>query len=504
MAPEEHMAFYGGDPDNFSYPRHDFDYTFFRVYENGKPLRPQHWFRWSTTGTHEGDLTFVAGHPGSTNRQLTVAQLEYRRDVLSPVRIAQQERRLAAIYAYTKTSPEAARQSVDRVRSLENNLKRERAFLEILKEPKLLDKKRRDETALRARVAADRSLAPTGAAWDRIAAVQKDLTQHRNENLYREFGASRLATLARQIVLYSAETGKANDQRWAEYRDSNLESIRFQMFSRAPIYPALDEVQLTAQLQDALEQLGPADAYVKSTLAGRTPAAAAHALVSGSKLADVAVRKALIEGGPAAVAASTDPMIAWARAVDAPLRATHQWREERVDNVESLEGGRIASAKFALDGKQRYPDATGTLRVTYGTPKGYDQLGTKVPWKTTFYGLYDRAQGFDGTDPFQVTARVADAQPRITMTTPLNFVTNHDIIGGNSGSPVLDKDLALVGLVFDGNEQSFRWLYDYDDAQGRTVCVDSRGILETLRKVYGMDGLANELTGAGVTAGGRP
>jgi hypothetical protein len=497
MAPEEHMAFYGGDPDNFSYPRHDFDYTFFRVYVNGEPVRPEHWFRWSTAGTREGDLTFVAGHPGSTARLLTVAQLEYRRDVQAPARIRQQERRLAALREYATSSPEAARQAVDRIRGLENNLKRERAFLDILTTSSLLEEKRREEADLRGRVAADRALAAeTGQAWDRIAAAQKELARRQRENLYRDgAGAARLATIAKGIVQYVAEVAKPNGERYAEYRDTNLESTRFQLLSRAPIQPALDAVQMAVQLADSRDVLGADDPYVKAALAGRDPATVARELTSGTKLADVAVRKALIEGGPAAVNASTDPMIVWARGLDAPLREIRKWREERIENVESIEGGRIARARFALDGRKRYPDATGTLRVTYGTPAGYEQLGTRVPWKTTFMGLYDRAASFDGAAPFQLTPRVQDAQTRIALSTPLNYVTTHDIIGGNSGSPVLDRDLSLVGLVFDGNAQSFRWLYDYDDTQGRTVCVDARGIVESLRAVYRMDALVQELIG---------
>jgi V8-like Glu-specific endopeptidase len=497
MAPEEQIAFYGGDPDNFSYPRHDVDMAFFRIYEDGKPVRPDSWFKISPEGPKDGDLVLVAGHPGRTSRSRTVAELEYERDIERPARIAIQEHRLAAIRAYEALGPEQERRAKDRDRGLENNLKRERAFLELLRSGTLLERKRKEEAALRARIAKDPKLAANAVAWDRIAAAEKELRGRAKQWIYRDLmRGPRLVNLAENIVRYVAEVQKPNEKRFREYRDANLATERFQMFSRAPQFPDLDAAVLTQQLTDARAALGPSDPWVKAALGGREPADVAKSILDGTKLADVAVRKALVDGGPAAIAASTDPLIVWVRDLDPVYRELRAWHEERVETVESLEGGRIARARFALEGKSSYPDATGTLRLSPGKVAGYEQLTTDVPWKTTWYGLYDRSASFEDRAPFDLPARVADARTRVDLSKPLNFVCTCDIIGGNSGSPVLSRDLALVGLVFDGNVQAFQWEFQYDDHAGRTVAVDSSAILEALRKIYDMGGLADELEGA--------
>ena len=496
MAPEQGAAFFGGDPDNFCFPRHDLDFAFFRVYENAKPVKPERWFHWSETGPKDGDLAFVAGHPGSTGRLLTVEQLEYLRDAFFPIRLAQQEHRLAALRAYSAQGPEPRRRAASLIFGLENNLKRSRAFLDVLKSPALMEQKRRGEEALRDRVAHDaKAAAICGDAWDRIAAAQRELMKRHREYLYRDLARSaQLVGLANNIVRYVAEVAKPNEQRLREFRDSNLESLRFQMFSPARIYPDVDAVVLTALLQDALDALGPDDEFVKTALGGRAPKDVAEELTSGTKLRDVALRKQLVQGGRRAVEASTDPLIVWARRLDPSYRELRAWFEDNVESVEALEGGKIARARFALDGKSSYPDATGTLRLSYGKVAGYQQLTTYVPWKTTFYGLYDRAASFDDRAPFALPERVVKARGAVDLDTPLDFVTTDDIIGGNSGSPVLNRDLEYVGLVFDGNTQGFGWNYQFDDTQGRTVAVHSAAILEALRKIYGMTALADELT----------
>ncbi len=494
MAPEEQIAFFGGDPDNFSYPRHDLDMAFFRVCENSQPVHPESWFKISPEGPQDGDLVFVVGHPGRTSRLKTVAQLEYERDIERPARIAIQEHRLAAIRAYEKLGPEQERRAKDRDRGLENNLKRERAFLELLREGPLLERKRKEETALRGRVAKDPKNAASAAAWDRIAAAQKELRGRAKEWIYRDLTRGpRLVNMAENIVRYVAEIQKPNEKRFHEFRDSNLASQRLQMFTRAPQFPDLDAVVLAQQLTDARAALGAGDPWVKAALGGSEPGEVAKRILDGTKLGDVAARKALVDGGPATIAASTDPLIVWVRTLDPIYRDLRDWHEERVETVESLEGGRIARAQFALDGKTRYPDATGTLRLSPGKVAGYEQLTTHVPWKTTWAGLYDRSASFDDREPFDLPARVAAARSRIDLMEPLNFVCTSDIIGGSSGSPALSRDLAVVGLVFDGNVQAFEWEFAYDERAGRTVAVDSAAILQGLRGIYGMGGLADEL-----------
>jgi hypothetical protein len=286
---------------------------------------------------------------------------------------------------------------------------------------------------------------------------------------------------------------KPNEKRFREYRDANLPSQRFQLLSPAPAYPAMEEAVLAARLQTCLDSLGQGDPWVRAALGGKAPAAVAHELMSGTRLTDVAERKKLLDGGRAAVEASTDPLIVWARRIDPAYRDERRWYEDEVEIVESLEGARIARAVFALDGPTNYPDATGTLRLSYGRTAGYPQMGTQVPWQTSFYGLYDRARSFGSKPPFDLPPRIQGVERTFDLKTPFNFVSTNDIIGGNSGSPVLDRDAHYVGLVFDGNIQSFAWEFGYTDVQARCVSVDSRAIVESLRHIYNMNKLADEL-----------
>jgi hypothetical protein len=494
-APEEQIAFFGGDPDNFTFPRYNLDFAFFRVYENGQPLHPQDFISWSPDGSKEGDLVFVAGHPGRTNRRRTIAQYEYERDLERPLRIRLQEQRVATLRAYAAQGPEAARQASTGLRGLENNLKRERGFLELLSDPAFIAVKRAAEQKLRARVAADPKLAASsGGAWDKIAAAEKvQRTRGRARQYHDLTRMSRLLDIGNGLVRLTAELEKPNEQRFKEYRDANLPSQRFQLLSPAPIYPALEEAVIAARLETCLDSLGAQDAWVKAALDGKSPKVVAHELAQ-SQLGDVAGRKRLLEGGRAAVEASTDPVIAFARRTDPAYRDERKWYEDNVESVEALEGTKIAKAVFALNGRDTYPDATGTLRLSYGKTAGYEELGTRVPWQTRFYGLYDRARSFGMKSPYDLPQKITGVEKTFDLTTPFDFASTNDIIGGNSGSPVLDRDGRYVGLVFDGNIQSFAWEFGYTDRQARCVSVDSRAIIESLRHIYGMASLADEIT----------
>jgi hypothetical protein len=496
-APEEQAAAFGGDPDNFSFPRHDLDFAFFRVYEDGQPVRTQHWFRWSKDGAREGDLVFVSGNPGSTRRLYTVAQLDHERNLDLPLRIRLNEQRLEAYNAYEARGSEQARQARDRIRGLENNLKRQHGFLEALSDSGVMGMQRRAEATLRQRIA--KNQAASGLAiltWERIAAAMKELGRRHTEYVTRDFGrSSRLLDIANGIVRYTAEVVKPNEQRFKEYRDAKLDSERFRLFSRAPVYPEMEEMILGVILTQCADELGADDPFVKLALDGRTPQEVVRTLISGTKLGDPAVRKALVEGGAKAVAASKDPLIVWARKLDAPYRELRAWFEDHVQSVETLDGGRIARARFVLDGRALPPDATGSLRLSYGKVAGYPQLTSRVPWATTFHGLFDRSLGFSGKPPFDLPARLAEHEKDLDLNTPLNFVSTDDIIGGNSGSAVLNREGEYVGLVFDGNVQAYAWDYYYTDEQARCISVHSKALTEALRKIYDMGALADEVEG---------
>jgi hypothetical protein len=497
MAPEIQAAFYGGDPDNFTYPRYALDFAFFRVYENGKPVHPEHFLKWSKDGAADGELTFVTGHPGHTDRLMTVDQLQYERDFGLPLYLEIAHKKRADFYAYAALGDEQSRRSKDRIFGVENAIKAVTGEHEGLLDPALLKAKTQAENVLRKSVAASKDPAVRAAkdSWGKIAAAQKKFAARRLQVSYRRFDGTKVAGLAAQIVRYVAETAKPNDRRWEEYRDSSLESLRFRLFSPAPMYPDMEEFLLAKTLQDALDKLGPNDAFVKAALQGRKPADVARELIAGTKLFDPAERKRLIDGGQKAVDASSDALIVWQRRLDPIYRAQRKWYEDEIESVLVAEGNKIAKARFAVWGKSTYPDATFTLRLSYGHVAGYELGTTQVAAFTSFYGLYDRAQGHSEKPPFDLAPRVKAAQGRVKLGTRLNFVTTNDIIGGNSGSPVVNAKGEYVGLIFDGNIQSLVGRYAYDDARNRAVAVHSSGIIEAMRDIYGMDALADEVVG---------
>jgi V8-like Glu-specific endopeptidase len=495
MAPEAQAAFYGGDPDNFTYPRYDLDFAFFRAYENGKPVAAKDYFTWSKAGAKENELVFVSGHPGSTDRLKTVRQLEYERDAHLPDYLTILNARRKAFYAYSAGGPEQTRRAKDRIFGVENSIKAISGELEGLRDAKLMKRLQDRETevrdALKKKPQVNKEF---GDAWDKVAKATDKAQKRHKEMMYRGFLGSKLAGFATTIVRYVAEVEKPNDTRYKEYRDSGLESLNFRLFSPAPIYKDLEEAVLADILRQQKAELGGGDAYVRASLGDADPAAKAKELVSGTRLDDAAYRKELIQGGRKAVEASKDPLILWARAIDPSYRELRKWAEDEIESVEALEGNRIAKARFALYGKSAYPDATFTLRLSFGRVAGFDQGTTKVPYKTTYYGLYERATSFDGKHPFELPEKVAKAEKKLDLSTPLNFVTTNDIIGGNSGSPVFNRDGEYVGLIFDGNIQSLVGRYAYDDYQNRAVAVHSSGIEAAMRTIYGMGALADELT----------
>jgi hypothetical protein len=493
FAPEQQIAFFGGDPDNFTYPRYDLDFALFRVYENGQPIQSANYLKWNPKGAADGELVFVSGHPGSTQRSDTLAQLEAERDLTEPATLKILHNRIDTLKKYSTTGPEASRRAMAQIFSLENSLKAYDGREKGLEDKRVMDAKRADEAKFRAQVAANPQWkAAYGGAWDQIAAAEKKVQTRFKEQYFHGLNSS-LANLAQQIVQYVSEVKKPDGERLAGYHESQLESLKLGLFSPAPIYPDMEIARITGALELDLAEAGPNDPWVKMVMNGKSPREVATELVNGTKLTDPEIRKKLIEGGEPAIAASTDSMIVLARKLDPVRRELTKWLEDNVQSVEQRAGEQLGKARFAAFGKSTYPDATFTLRLSYGQVKGYPMNGTIAPPMTTMYGLYDRSASFGNTGPFELPQRYVDGRTKLDLSTPFNFVSSNDIIGGNSGSPVVNKNGEIVGLIFDGNIESLVGDFVYEGETNRAVAVHTAAITEALRKIYDADALANEL-----------
>ncbi len=498
FAPEEQIAAFGGDYDNFTFPRHDLDITFLRAYENGVPAKTPHFLKWSETGAIDGEFVIASGNPGSTARLLTLAQLRYQRDTGNPLQKKVWTLRRNILENFAKRGDEQRRQASGGIRSFNNSLKRLTGQQDGLMNPRMFAKKEAEEKALKDELAKKPELQKLYApAWGQIEKAYAELPKMANRLAFSNLAPSRLAGIAQQIVRYSEEIKKPNDQRYPEFSDSRLESFKANLFSTAPIYTELEEASLTAWLEEAVKTLGAGDPFIKAAIGDAEPSEVVKRAVNETKLKDVAERKALLEGGADAIAKSTDPMITLAKRVEPVVRELRAWNEEKITSVEASAGERIAKARFAAYGRTIPPDANFNLRVAYGRVKGYDEDTTLVPFKTTFYGLYDRAFGFGETPPYNLPARWREGRTKLDLATPINFVYTADTIGGMSGSPIINRNAEFVGINFDSNLQklSNRYWYIEEEEGSRAVAVHSAGILEALRKLYDAGDLAKELTG---------
>jgi hypothetical protein len=495
FAPEQQAAFFGGDPDNFTYPRYDLDMAIFRVYENGKPIHSDNYLKWNVKGSADGDLIFIPGNPGSTQRQDTMSQLTLERETVEPVAIAYLKHRIEVAQQYATQGPEQARQVGTLIFGLQNSLKVYEGRDEALNDKSVIAKKQAEEDDFRAKVTANPEWKREyGSTWETISAAVNKERPIIPGNIYRRTD-SRLMGLALQIVQYVAEVKKPDGERLPAFHEAGLESLRFQLLSPAPIVPATEKLYMASALTQGGEKLGKDDTYVQAILQGGNPETVANTLVDGTKLADPAVRKALIEGGEAAIAASTDPMIVVARRLDPIVRERNRKIRDEIESVLDPAEEKLGKARFLVYGKDAYPDATFTLRISYGTVKGYPMNGTIAPPVTTFYGLYDRSASFGNKAPFDLAKHFADGQNKLNLATPIDFVATGDIIGGNSGSPVVDRNGELVGLIFDGNIESLAGDFVYEGERNRAVAVHSAGMIEALRKLYDAGALADELEG---------
>jgi hypothetical protein len=496
MAPEQQAAFFGGDPDNFTFPRYDLDMAYFRVYENDKPIHSENFLTWNKNGAGEDELVFVSGHPGSTNRLHTMAQMMFNRDMAYPFRLKNLQYRIDYLKKYSALSDENARRAKNQIFSLENGMKASKGEYQGMLDKNIVAKKQKEEDDFRALVDKNSEWKKKYAgAWKKIKDAETKFAKRYKEIFYHSLQGSRLFGIGLNIVRYVAEVKKEDGKRLDGYHDSQLQSLKFQMLSPAPIYTDLEEFAITARLNEVMEALGKDDAFVKMVLNGKTPEAVAKELVT-SKLIDVKFRQELLDGGEDAIAKSTDPMIMLAKKFDPMGREIRKWQEDNIDAILTTNGEKIGQARFAVYGKDKNPDATFTLRLSYGTVKGYAMNGTKAPYKTTIAGMYAHSADFDNKGDFELPARFDERKNKVNQMTPINFVSTCDIIGGNSGSPVVNKKGELVGLIFDGNIESLVGRFVYDDIGGnRAVAVHTGGMLECLRNVYDANALADEIEG---------
>jgi hypothetical protein len=497
FAPEQQAAFYGGDPDNFEYPRFDLDICLFRAYENGQPAQVANYLKWSTKGVSDGDLVFVSGHPGHTSRSLTVAELEYHRDVLMPRALNRLHRLEVLLIAYSARSEENARRAKDLLFGVQNSRKARTGMEAGLLDPNLMARKKANEARLRETVSRKPELKGTVDAWDRIAGAQKVIQQNAATYNLIEGGQafdSTLFHIARTVLRAGEERPKPSGDRLREFRDSARESLELELFSEEPLYDDFEQLKLADSLTFLAGELGFDHPIVQTVLAGKSPSQRASELVLGTRLKDAALRRKLYEGGSVAVAAAKDPMIELARLVDSQARALRKIMENQ-DEIKRQAYAKIADARFAIEGASSYPDATFTLRLAFGEVKGFTENGTVIPCQTTLAGLYQRSAEHKNAPPFDLPPRWIERKSSLDLNTPFNFISTADIIGGNSGSPVVNRAGEFVGIIFDGNIQSLVLDYVYTDEQARAVAVNAQPIIEALKKVYDAPTLADELLG---------
>lgn len=506
FAPEQAIADFGGDPDNFMFPRYDLDVAFVRIYAaDGKPMKMAHHLAWSDGSIRDGDLTFVSGHPGGTSREFTVAQLADDRDVLLPALMNRISELRGFITQYQERGEEQRRHSGELLDDHENGLKSLKGHHAALADQAFYEGLVKREDDFRGRVTANPELAKRyGSVWDRIAQLVQRRQRYRKQYEALERGPiSGLFEMARKLVRYAAESGKPDSERLKEFTKARFPQLKQELLSEQPVYNELEIATLGWSLAKVREDLGPDHPLVKRIFASRTAMEIARAAVLGSRLADIRVdaagnavggfRKELFDGGTERIDASRDSMLELARAFDADARAIRAQVESSVDGPLKQEQERLAQARLAVYGNSNYPDATFTLRLSYGAVRGYLENGASVRPFTDIAGAFER---HTGAEPFALPASWMAAKSRLNAGTPFNFVTSNDIVGGNSGSPVVNQKAEIVGLVFDGNIQSLGGEYGFNEPVNRAIAVHSGVLLEALAKVYGASRLVDEITAA--------
>ena len=489
FAPEDSIAAFGGDPDNFQYPRWCLDFSVLRAYDSsGKPVTTPNHLTIDPSGPDVNELVFVSGHPGSTDRLLTLSELRFLRDAEMPLWLLRYSELRGRYIQFSKTSAEANRIASDPLGSLENGIKVRRKLLDALHDETLMQTKAKDEAALKAKIG--------GAIGDPWGDIEKAIAVERSiyePYVFVEAGSginSQLYRYARTLVRGAAERPKPNTERLREFRDTALPRIEKNLRADVPLYPELEQITLSFSLERMREYLGPDHPIVRAIMSHDSPDTLAARLIKDSKLVDPKERLRLWQGGAEAVQASDDPMIKLAQAVDPEARAIRKQYEDQVEAPITAASEKIARARFAALGTSVYPDANFTLRLNFGTVQAWTEKGQPLEPYTYLNRLYERATG---AEPFKVPEKWIAAKPQLNMRTPFNLSTNNDIVGGNSGSPLIDAKGQIVGLMFDGNIHSISGSYGFDTEKNRAVAVHPAIIIEGLKQVYHADALVKEL-----------
>jgi hypothetical protein len=495
FAPEVQIAFYGGDPDNFEYPRYDLDICLFRVYENDRPVKLTNYLKFSAAGPKDNELVLVSGHPGGSDRLLTVAQLESARDKAVPLRLQVLKRREVLLGNWSTRSEENARRAREDLFGVQNSRKAFDGRLAGLLDPELMARRIKAENDFKTMLRSKPDFADALAAYDHIADAEKvdnaQLVPYGLLERAQGFSCESFF-IARELLRAGDERPKSNGERLEEFTDARKASLELGLFSEMPIYTDLEILKLTDALTFLASELGGDDPLVQKVLAGKSPSDRATELIFGTKVRDVPFRKKLYEGGANAVASAGDPMIELAALIDPQARALRKVAEAQGEARKQAQAV-ISRARNQLLGTVGYPDATFTLRLAFGAVKGYEDKGVAVPPFTTLAGLYTKATQMQNRPPFDLPPLWLKRKARLDLNAPFNFLSTCDIIGGNSGSPVVNRQGEFVGIIFDGNLESLPWDYSFDDRKGRAISVDSAAIIQALDNVYDAKPVAREL-----------
>lgn len=494
FSPEYAAGFFGGDPDNFNFPRYNLDMSLLRVYDGGKPIANSEWFPINPKGAKDGELVMTLGHPGTTQRLLTMTELETQRDLVLPFRLIFASEYRGLLLQYSREGEEQARIAQTELTLIENGIKARTGMFQALLSPAVMQKKRDDETAFRNWVSADANRAQQyGNPWKTISD-----TQTAWRNLYLDYvmielglgSLSQQVTWARTLVRGTSELEKPDAERLREFSQAALPGVQASLFAEAPLYPEFEQLKLSWSLSKLREKLGVDNPIVKHILGRESPESLAQKIVSQSKLGDAKLRKQLWEGGATAIKNSNDPAIELARTLDQYGRKLREQFDHQIEPVQKAAAEQLARARFAFKGTAVYPDATFSLRLSHGVIRGWDERGIAVKPFTDISGLFNRATEYD---PFKLADTWVNAQKKLDHKARFNQVSTNDIVGGNSGSPLINAKGELVGLIFDGNIQSLGGSYFYDESVNRAVSVHTAAISEALKKVYKADDLVKEL-----------